>query len=162
MYPGSLFFGFSCSSNSRIRSHCLLRDPLMGLAFLWEAFHTHVNKSGTSVQDSCTCMLTVGTCSSNVKKQKPAPSNAIEIEERVGLVLPYLLDASINQVTPWITGVTQADIKVIKNLETKLRAPYEYELSQYKEEIATLQVHSATAKANSNDIGHLKLQDPFL
>jgi hypothetical protein len=46
----------------------------------------------------------------------------------------------------------------MENLETKLRASYfEYGLSQYQEEIATLQVQLATAKANSHDTGHLDL-----
>jgi hypothetical protein len=58
-------------------------------------------------------------------------------------------NASINQVTPSITGVKQADTKVIKNLETNLRALYEYELSQYQKEITTLQVQLAAANVSS-------------
>jgi hypothetical protein len=39
--------------------------------------------------------------------------------------------------------VTQADIK---NLETKLRASYEYQLMQYQEDIAALQDQLASEK----------------
>jgi hypothetical protein len=71
---------------------------------------------------------------SNKKKQKPAPSDASENKERVGVVLPYHQpDASSNQVA---TGVMQADIE---NLKTNLRSLYEYKLSQYQEESVTLQ-----------------------
>jgi hypothetical protein len=55
--------------------------------------------------------------------------------------------------------VTQADID---NLETKLLASYKYRLSQYKEEIATLQVQLAPEKAYSSDRGKLELQDASL
>jgi hypothetical protein len=52
--------------------------------------------------------------------------------------------------------VTQADID---NLEMKLLVSYEYRLSQYKEEIATLQVQLASEKAYSSDRGELELQN---
>jgi hypothetical protein len=92
---------------------------------------------------------------SNKKKQKPAPSNASVVNKE--RVLPYHHpNASINQVA---TGVTQADIK---NLETKLLALYEYWLSQYQEEIGTLQVQLASEKAYSSDRGHLELQNASL
>jgi hypothetical protein len=89
------------------------------------------------------------------KKKKHAPSVASAKEEQ--RVLPYHQpNAPINQVA---TGVTQADIN---NLETKLLASYEYRLSQYKEEIATLQVQLATEKAYSSDRGELELQNASL
>jgi hypothetical protein len=90
------------------------------------------------------------------KKKKLAPSVSIAsaIKE---CVLPYHQpNAPINQVG---TGVTQADID---NLETKLLASYEYRLSQYKEEIATLQVKLASEKAYSSDRGKLELQNASL
>jgi hypothetical protein len=87
------------------------------------------------------------------KKQKLAPSAASVNKERV---LPFPQpDAPINLVA---TEVTQADIK---NLETKLLALYEYRLSQYKEEIMTLQVQLAS-EAYSSDRGHLELQNASL
>jgi hypothetical protein len=83
-----------------------------------------------------------------------SPSVASAIKERV---LPYHQpNAPINQVA---TGVTQADID---NLETKSLASYEYRLSQYKEEIATLQVQLASEKAYSSDRGELELQNASL
>jgi hypothetical protein len=88
------------------------------------------------------------------KKKKLASSVASAKEERV---LPYRqLNAPINQVG---TGVTQADID---NLETKLLASYEYRLSQYKEEIRTLQVQLASKKAYSSDRRQLELQNASL
>jgi hypothetical protein len=91
------------------------------------------------------------------KKQKPAPSNASENEEWVGLVLPcHQPNPSINQVA---TGVTPADIE---SLETKLHTSYEYQLLHYQEEIATLQDQLASDKANYHDRGHLDLQKASL
>jgi hypothetical protein len=88
------------------------------------------------------------------KKEKLAPSVASANGERV---LPYHQpNAPINQVA---TGVTQAHIN---NLETSLLASYEYRLSQYKEEIATLQVQLASEKAYSSDRGKLELQNASL
>ena len=55
--------------------------------------------------------------------------------------------------------MTQADID---NLELKLLASYEYRLSQYKEEIATLQVQLASEKAYSSDRGELELPNASL
>jgi hypothetical protein len=128
---------------------------------LW-AVQSVSNKKENSKQPILGTALDIGLSeenpiTNNKKKQKPAPSDASENEEQVGLVLPYHHpNASINQVA---TGVMQADIN---NLETDLRALYEYWLSQYQEEIATLQVQLASAKAYSSNRGHLDLQNPSL
>ena len=91
---------------------------------------------------------------STTKKQKPAPSVADD-EERVGLP-----DAAINQIAPVnTTGVMQAGID---KLEAKLRASYEARLSQYQQQIATLQVQLASQKAFSSDKGHVELQNASL
>jgi hypothetical protein len=47
-------------------------------------------------------------------------------------------------------------------LEAKLRASYDTSLSQYLEEIATLQVQLASEEAFSSDRGHLALQNASL
>jgi hypothetical protein len=103
-------------------------------------------------------VLDVGLSSENPitsnKRKKVAPSDVSANEERVP---PYRLPtAPINQVA---TGVTQADID---KLETKLLASYEYRLSQYIQEIATLQVQLASEKAYSSARGQLELQNASL
>jgi hypothetical protein len=94
---------------------------------LW-AVRSFSNKKENSKQPILDTVLDVGLSeenpiTSNKKKQKPAPSDASENEERVGLVLPFHQpNASTNQVA---TGVMQVDID---NLETKLCALYQYRL----------------------------------
>jgi hypothetical protein len=125
---------------------------------LWSV-HSGANpKQNSQLPSTLDTVLDVGLSEENPitsnKKKKRAPSDASAIKERV---LPYHQpNTPINQVA---TGVTQADID---NLETKLLASYEYRLSQYKEEIATLQVQLASEKAYSSDRGKLELQNASL
>ncbi len=125
---------------------------------LWSV-HSGANPKQISQRPSTLdTVLDVGLSEENPitsnKKKKRAPSVASAIKESV---LPYHQpNAPINQVA---TGVTQADID---NLELKLLASYEYRLSQYKEEIATLQVQLASEKAYSSDRGELELQNASL
>jgi hypothetical protein len=95
---------------------------------LW-AIHSGANPTQMSQRPSTLdTVLDVGLSEENPitsnKKKKRAPSVASAIKERV---LPYRQpNVSINQVAT--TGVKQADID---NLEMKLLASYEYQLSQY-------------------------------
>jgi hypothetical protein len=63
------------------------------------------------------------------------PSIAARVKERIGLP-----EAAINQVASLNPAVMQADIS---NLEAKLCTSYNTWLSQYLEEVATLQVQLA-------------------
>ena len=89
------------------------------------------------------------------RKQKSAPSVAVVVEERAGV--PEA--ATINQAASDKPAVMQAEID---QLEAKLRLSYDARLSQYLEEIASLQVQLASEKAFSSDRGQLALRNASL
>jgi hypothetical protein len=89
------------------------------------------------------------------RKQKSAPSVAVVVKEHAGV--PEAV--TINQAASDKPGVMQAEIN---QLEAKLCLSYDARLSQYLEEIASLQVQLASEKTFSSDRGQLALRNASL